>query len=150
MKLSTRGRYATRALLDIALHQEEGPVRLKDIAERQRISLQYLEHLVTPLIAGGIVSSVRGPRGGVLLARPPEKITLCEVIQLVEGPIAPVECVTDPSVCDRSRICVTRAVWGEMKTAIEKILTSNTIRDLMERQQQAKEPESAITSLLER
>lgn len=147
MKLSTRGRYATRALLDVALNQDEGPVRLRDVAERQRISLQYLEHLITPLIASGILRSVRGPHGGVLLVKSPDEITLSEVIQLVEGSIAPVECVSNPSLCDRSSSCVTRTVWEEMKTAIEKILNSTTIRDLMERQQQADEPDSLVPSL---
>ena len=80
-------------LLDLALHRDEQPVLLKDIARRQQISLSYLEHLITPLIAGDIVRSTRGPRGGVSLAKPPEEIRLGEVIQLLEGSIAPVECI---------------------------------------------------------
>jgi len=85
MKLSTRGRYGTRALLELALHQGEGPILLKDIARRQQISVQYLEHLITPLIAGGILRSTRGARGGVSLTRSPEQIKLSEVVQLLEG-----------------------------------------------------------------
>ena len=115
MKLSTRGRYGTRALLELALHHGKGPVPLKDIAQSQQISLPYLEHLITPLIAGGIVWSIRGARGGVSLARPPEEIRLSEVMQLLEGSIALVECVNDPKYCSRSDFCVTRDIWGELK-----------------------------------
>ncbi len=147
MKLSTRGRYATRAVLDVALNQDGQPVRLKDIARRQQFSLQYLEHLITPLIAGGILRSVRGPRGGVLLVKPPGDIALGKIIELVEGAVAPVECVSDPSVCDRSGGCATRPVWAEMKTAIEKILSSTTIGDLMERQDKGGGTGSVFASL---
>ena len=134
MKLSTRGRYATRALLDLALHHDEEPVLLKDIAQRQEISLPYLEHLITPLIAGGLVRSTRGAKGGISLAKPPEEIKLVEVIQLLEGSIAPVECVTNPEICPRSASCVARDVWGEIKRAINGVLQSTTLQDLVERQ----------------
>ena len=121
-------------LLDLALHQSEEPVLLKAIAQREQISLPYLEHLVTPLIAGGIVRSTRGARGGVSLAKPPEGITLSEVIQLLEGSIAPVECVNNPGVCSRSELCVTRDIWSELKKAMNGILESTTLQDLVERQ----------------
>jgi len=121
-------------LLDLALHQEEGRVRLKDIAQRQQISLKYLEHLITPLISAGLVRSIRGPRGGVSIAKSPQEIKLSEVIQLLEGSVAPVECVNNPEVCSRSTFCVTRDVWGELKKATEDILKSITIQDLVERQ----------------
>ena len=104
MRLSTRGQYGTRALLDLALHWGEEPLPLKNIAQRQQISLQYLEHLITPLIAAGIVRSVRGARGGVCLAKPPQEVRLSEVIQLLEGPITPVECVNNPRTCARSEL----------------------------------------------
>lgn len=134
MKLSTRGRYATRALLDLALHHDEEPVLLKDIAHRQEISLPYLEHLITPLIAVGIVRSTRGAKGGISLARSPEEIRLDEIIQLLEGTIVPVECVTNPEVCSRAESCVTRDVWSELKRAINGVLGSITLQDLVERQ----------------
>ena len=91
MKLSTKGQYGTRALLDLALRETAEPVPLKDIAQRQQIPLQYLEHLITPLITAGILRSIRGAKGGILLAKPPEEIRLSEVIQNLEGPIAPTE-----------------------------------------------------------
>jgi len=136
MKLSTRGQYATRALLDLALHQDEAPILIKDISRRQQISQRYLEHLITPLIAAGIIVTTRGPKGGVSLAKPPEEIGLDEVIQLLEGAIAPVECVNNPDTCMRSRSCATREVWDELRQTMTGFLKSITIRDLMERQRE--------------
>ena len=144
MRLSTRARYGTRALLDLALHQGDRPVLLKDIAQRQQISLQYLEHLITPLIAGGIVRSTRGPKGGMSLAKPPQEIRLAEVIQLLEGSAAPVECVDNPAVCPRSEFCVTRDIWGELKKAIDGVLDSTTLRDLVERQKRKERSEETM------
>ena len=136
MKLSTRARYGTRALLDLAVQGSEEPVSLKEIAQRQQISLQYLEHLMTPLIAAGMVRSVRGPKGGVLLAKIPEDIKLSEVIQLLEGSTAPVDCVDNPKLCSRSGLCVTRDVWDELKKAIDGVLEGMTLQNMVERQQQ--------------
>ena len=136
MKLSTRGRYATRALLDLACHQDGGPIQLKDIAERQQFSLQYLEHLITPLIASGMMRSARGARGGVWLARSPQEIRLSDVIGIVEGSTAPVDCVTDLEACPRSGSCVAREVWIELKEAIDRVLASKTLHDLVEMQKQ--------------
>ena len=144
MKLSTRGRYGTRALLELALHEKAGPISLKDIAQRQEIPVVYLEHLITPLIAGGIVRSTRGVRGGVSLAKPPEEIRLSEVIRLLEGSIAPVECVNNPEICSRSNSCVTRDIWSELKQAMDGILSSTTLQDLVERQSRKGTPEEAI------
>jgi Rrf2 family cysteine metabolism transcriptional repressor len=136
MKLSTRGRYATRALLDLASHQNEGPIQLKEIARRQQFSLQYLEHIITPLITSGMVRSARGARGGVWLARPPLEIKLSEVIGVVEGSTAPVDCVTNPEACPRSEFCVTREIWTELKEAMDKVLLSKTLQDLVDMQKQ--------------
>jgi len=144
MKLSTRGQYGTRALLDLALHSGEGPVILKDIAQRQQISLPYLEHLIAPLIAAGIIRSTRGARGGISLVKSPEEIKLSEVIQLLEGSIAPVECVNNPGICSRSAFCVTRDVWGELKQAIDGVLESTTLQDLVERQKRKGQPEEVM------
>jgi Rrf2 family protein len=140
MKLSTKGQYGARALLDLALHYDGNPILLKDIAKRQAISAQYLEHLVSPLIKAGIVRSIRGARGGVTLAKPPEEIKLSQVIQILEGSTAPVECVDNPEVCTRSDFCVTRDVWGEMKRAIIQVLESTTLQDLVERQREKEKP----------
>jgi len=144
MNLSTKGRYGSRALLELALHWGEGPVPLKEIAERQQISVSYLQHLIAPLVAAGIVRSTRGPRGGASLARPPQEIRLSEVIQLLEGSTAPVECVDDPSMCPRVDLCVTRDVWAEMKMAVNGVLESITLQDLAERQRRKEQPEAAM------
>jgi Rrf2 family cysteine metabolism transcriptional repressor len=144
MKLSTKGRYGLRALLDLALHQGEGLVLLKDIARRQEFSLPYLEHLITPLIAAGVVKSTRGARGGVSLIKPPSEIKLSEVVQLLEGSITPVDCVNNPALCHRSASCVTRDIWIEMKEAMSQVLDSTTLQDLVERQKRKGCPEEMM------
>ncbi len=134
MKLSTKGRYAIRALLDLAMHEDEEPVLLRAIAQRQQISLQYLEHLISPLIAAGVLRSIRGPKGGIMLARPAGEVKLSEVIQLAEGPFIPAECINNPGVCDRTEVCATRDILEELKQAMDGVLESTTLRDMVERQ----------------
>ena len=133
MKLSTRARYGTRALLDLALNNGDNPVQLKDIAQRQEISLAYLEHIVSPLVGAGIVSSTRGVGGGLRLSRDPEDIDLAEVVGLLEGTLIPVQCVGSPEVCNRVEGCVTREVWDELGRVIDGYLKSITLKDLVER-----------------
>ena len=149
MKLSTRSRYGTRALVDIALNSSGKPVQLKDIAKRQEISTLYLEHIIMPLIAAGIVRSTRGAGGGVWLARPPEDIKLSEVISILEGSVALVECVDDPNYCPRHDFCVTIEVWRELKAAMNKVLEGKTVADLVERQKKknAEQPAAAMYSI---
>jgi Rrf2 family transcriptional regulator, cysteine metabolism repressor len=134
MKLSTRTRYGMRALVDLAIHNDGQPVQLKDIAERQQISLSYLEHLIIPLISAGFVKSTRGAKGGVALAKPADQIHLKEVLETLEGPLAPVDCLRDSKNCPRSGVCATQDIWGEMKEAMEKVLDANTLQDLADRQ----------------
>lgn len=134
MKLSTRTRYGTRALLDLARHRGDKPVQLKEIAQRQDISLHYLEHIITPLVGAGIVRSIRGARGGIQMSKRPEQVKLSEVVALLEGVITPVDCITDPESCRRSGTCVTRDIWREMKDAMDKTLGSITLQDLVERE----------------
>ena len=136
MKLSTKGRYGTRIILDLAQHQNESPVPLRDIARRQEISLSYLEHLITPLLSAGIIRSTRGARGGISLLEQPSSIKLSEVVQLLEGSLAPVDCVNNPKLCPRSDTCATRDIWDEMKEAINNVLESKTLQDLVEMQKQ--------------
>ena len=141
MKLSTRGRYGVRTLLDLALHQDEGLTLLKDIARRQEFSLPYLEHLIAPLIAAGLVKSTRGARGGVSLVKRPAEIKLGEAVELLEGPIAPADCVSHPESCHRSYFCVARDVWVEMREAMSQVLNSTTLQDLVDRQKGKGHPE---------
>lgn len=133
MRLSTKSRYGTRAVLDIAL-QDEKVVRLKDIAERQQLSLSYLEHLITPLIIGSILRSNRGREGGISLAKPAEEIKVSEIVQVLEGPTVTVDCVKNPSLCERSESCVTRDLWAEVNQAMDTVLESTTIADLVKKQ----------------
>jgi Rrf2 family transcriptional regulator, cysteine metabolism repressor len=130
MKLSTRTRYGMRALMDLTLNSTGQPVQLKDIANRQQISLSYLEHLVIPLIAAGIIKSSRGSHGGIMLAKPPQEVSLKKIMEVLEGPLAPVDCLKDHKSCSRSGVCATQDIWGEMQSAMEKILESKTLSDL--------------------
>jgi len=133
MKVSTRGRYGIRAVLELALRQNEMPVSLKDIASSQKISLQYLEHLITPLINGGIIKSSRGAKGGISLTRHPSEIKLIDIIRLLEGPVSPVECVQSPECCVRSGYCAVRDIWLDIKKAVDNVLESTTVQDLIEK-----------------
>ncbi|HHF98660.1 MAG TPA: Rrf2 family transcriptional regulator [Candidatus Aerophobetes bacterium] len=143
MKLSTKGRYGARAMVDMALHEDQAPILLKDIAKRQGISEKYLEHIITSLKVAGLVKSIRGARGGYILARPASQIKLSHIIRALEGSAAPVECVDDPKLCSRVGICVTRDVWMKIKEKIEEILESVSLKDLAE--QQKKKQEEGLT-----
>ncbi|MBE9505844.1 MAG: RrF2 family transcriptional regulator [Chloroflexi bacterium] len=147
MKLSTRTRYGMRAVLDIALHSGGAPVRLRDIADRQGVSLSYLEHIIGPLIAGRILRSARGAGGGVSLLRKPDSILLSEIVSLLEGPLAAVDCVLHPDVCPRSGSCATRGLWTEMAEAMDSVLGSRTLVDLMTRDGEDKVGSCAPTAL---
>ncbi|OGN91150.1 MAG: hypothetical protein A2158_05455 [Chloroflexi bacterium RBG_13_46_14] len=144
MKLSTKARYGTRALLEIALHEGNSLIQLKDVAENQQISLPYLEQLMRPLVAGGYVISTTGPKGGVLLARNPSDIKMIDIIQLYEGSIALVSCVDKPDLCDRSSSCVTRDLWSELKDVMCGVLGSKTLQDLVNRQKEKDESKEVM------
>lgn len=133
MRLSTKGRYSARTMLDLALHLGEGPVLVKDISERQSISRGYLEQLFIPLRSAGLVKSARGASGGFTLARPPSEIWLTEIMEVTEGSTAPVPCVDEPGFCTQSNECTTREVWVEMKRACDSLLDSITLQDLVDR-----------------
>ncbi|HBT20232.1 MAG TPA: Rrf2 family transcriptional regulator [Peptococcaceae bacterium] len=131
-RISTKGSYGLRAVLDIAKNSRGKPVPLKDIAERQEISEGYLEQLLTVLRRAGIVKSIRGQSGGFILAKKPQDISVGEIIRVLEGPIAPMDCVEDgtyPS-CDNINQCVLRLVWLRLKERIEEAVDTITIEDL--------------------
>jgi Rrf2 family protein len=132
-----------QALLDLELHREgDSPIPLKDIAQRQEISHAYLEQMITPLIAGGIIRSIRGPKGGVVLTKQAKDINLKEIVEILEGATDPVECLVNAKICPRSRLCAARDTWGEMKIAIDRLLVSTTLQDLVERQKDKEKIES--------
>ncbi len=134
MKLSTRAQYGTRLLLDLALNANGAPVHLKDVARRQQISLQYLEHLVTPLAGAGLVRTMRGPNGGVSLLKPPQEISLSEVVGALEGRVRLVECIERPESCTRAESCAVRDLWSELGGAMDSVLGAMTLQELAERQ----------------
>ena len=144
MRLSTKGRYGARAMLDLALNSGEGPVLLRDIAKRQEVSEKYLEHSITTLRKAGLVRSIRGARGGYVLAKLPSQIRLSEIMEVLEGSMAPVECVDDPQVCRRAQLCVTRDIWAKMKEAIDNILESITLQDMVEEQNRKKNSKAIV------
>lgn len=144
MRLSTKGTYATRAMLDLALHDGQGPVVLKDIARRQEISERYLGHLMDALKVAGLVRSARGSRGGFTLGKPPDQISLIDIIRIAEGAIPVVDCVDDPEVCPRVDSCATRDVWMEVKKAICDVLQSVTLQELVERQRKKENHEAEL------
>ena len=130
MSFSTRTRYSLRALVDLALHESESPVRLREVAERQKLSLGYLRQLAMPLEAAGMVRSVRGAKGGYFLARPADGITVAEVARLFEESFAPTECTGSPGRCEMEHDCGARSLWVEVKQVVERVLEGTTIADV--------------------
>ena len=133
MRISTKGRYGLRTLMDIALHQAKGPVTLNEIAERQAISVKYLWQVINPLKTSGLLNVTRGAKGGYVLARRPEDITMLEVVTNLEGPMSVVECITKEDACDRLNSCIARTVWLEVNRAVEKALGGITLAELLRR-----------------
>ncbi len=134
MKISTRGRYALRMMLDLAVSGEEH-VTLKSIAERQEISNKYLEQIITVLSRAGYVKSVRGPQGGYKLARPAREYTVGMILRLIEGSLVPVACMDDePNQCPRCDSCVTLEVWQQIDAAVSNVVDNITLEDLVNRQ----------------
>ena len=123
-------------MLDLALHSGEGAVMVRDIGARQQISTRYLEQLLFSLKLAGLVSSERGMRGGFTLAKQPAEIKLIDIVQVLDGPIAPVRCVDEPSLFSRSSYCAVRDIWVEVKEAANKVLESVTLADLVKRHKQ--------------
>ncbi|HID94193.1 MAG TPA: Rrf2 family transcriptional regulator [bacterium (Candidatus Stahlbacteria)] len=134
MKLSTRVRYGMRMMLDLALHWDSGAVRLRDIAERQEISKKYLEQIVIPLEAAGLVRSIRGVGGGYVLARAPAEIRLDEIVRILGGPLTLIDCVEDPRCCSRVNSCATRDLWRRMADALSRVLEPESLQDLVNKQ----------------
>jgi Rrf2 family iron-sulfur cluster assembly transcriptional regulator len=133
MKLSTRSRYGTRLLLDLAQHYKEGPIQLGDIARRQGVSVKYLEQIIIPLKKAHYIKSVRGPKGGHILTKAPEEITVAEIVALLEDSTSLVECIEDTTVCERANICPTRLLWKEVSEAMFGKLQAITLADLVKK-----------------
>ena len=139
MKISTRGRYATRAMIELASRGGPEPIQLRQVAKAQGISGKYLEQLLAALKRGKLVKSVLGARGGYVLSKPASEITVLDIVEAVEGCVAPVHCVDDPSGCDRLAGCVMHELWSDVRDAVVNVLQNTTLERLTERDRQGKE-----------
>ena len=137
MKISTKGRYALRLMLDLAYNHTGSFIPIKNISQRQDISDKYLEQIITQLSRAGLVKSARGAQGGYMLAKEPQEYTVGEILRLLEGNLAPVACVDDTKEAStRADECVTMEVWREIKDAVNKVVDNITLADLVEQQRQ--------------
>lgn len=132
MKLSTRSRYGTRMMLDLAQHYDKGPIQIGDIAKRQDISGKYLEQLIIPLKKVDLIKSLRGPKGGHMLAKPPDEITVGDIVKVLEGGISLSNCIENPYECNRSSSCLTRGIWEEATKAMHDKLNSMSLSKMIE------------------
>lgn len=137
MKISTKGRYALRLMLDLALHDSDAPIRIKDIAARQDISDKYLEQIISSLNKAGYVKSIRGPQGGYKLTKDPSYYTVGMILRLTEGSLAPVACLEDEeNACTRQDDCATLELWKQLDEAIKSVVDTITLAKLVEWQEQ--------------
>ncbi len=135
MKLSTKGRYGLKAILDLAVHGNEGHVALKSIAERQGLSENYLEQLFAALKKAKLVKSVRGSQGGYLLGNSPQKISVGDILRALEGSMAPTDCVSEGCLtanCSNTDNCVTRGVWEKIRDGINNVIDNITLQELVD------------------
>ena len=136
MIVSTKGRYALRVMIDLAEHRTEKYVPLKEVAARQEISEKYLENILKVLVQNGFLEGLRGKGGGYRLTREPDQYTVGEILTLTEGSLAPVACVEDEDTCDKMNDCATVLVWKKMNEAINQVVDSITLADLVDYERQ--------------
>lgn len=146
MKMSTRGRYGLRAMMELARHCGEGPVPVETIASNQEISGKYIHNLMASLHSAGLVRTVRGPKGGYELARPPSEITALDAVEALEGKNVLVECVADASSCRRAGRCTARDIWCEVAASIDGVLRKLTLAEIVSRQR-SKQGEATTYSI---
>lgn len=133
MRISTKGRYALRLMLDLAIYDTGDPVRIRDIAARQEISEKYLEQIISILNKAGYVKSIRGPQGGYHLMKDPAQYTVGMILRLTEGSLAPVACLEDEvNTCERQESCVTLRLWRMLNQAVSDVVDRVTLSDLVE------------------
>lgn len=133
MKISTKGRYALRLMLDLAQHNTGEMIRIKDISERQKISEKYLEQIITSLKRAGYVKSLRGAQGGYRLAKEPEEYTVGMILRLTEGNMAPVACLEDEiNECTRAENCISLRLWKMLDEAVKGVIDHVTLQDMLE------------------
>ena len=131
-------------MVELASHYGEGPIELKEIAKKENISLKYLEQVINPLRADGLVKAIRGAKGGYSLGKPPSEICLYDVIETLEGPLNLLECLGDAKACQKVSSCVTREIWKEVSDAISKIFYSVTLEEMVNRKREKEKSSSAM------
>lgn len=131
MKLSTRGRYGTLLMIELAKNYGKGPTSMSVVSRNRNISVKYLEHLIIPLKKGDLITSMRGPKGGHMLTRSPKSITLWDILLLLESRSSLVDCSCDESVCRNTKMCPVRPVWGEVLNAMMKVFKKTTLEDVL-------------------
>ena len=136
MKISTKGRYGLRMMIDIAMNQNEGPVSVRDIARRQSLSDKYLEQIITQANKAGLLKSIRGAGGGYQLSRPAKDISVGEILRVMEGSLSPVECVRErgeePAPCQNAGECATYELWRDIKTAVDQVIDNRSLQDMID------------------
>lgn len=132
MKLSTKGKYGLKAIFELSLHVNEGPMPLNIIASKQKIPEQYLEQIFSTLKRSKLITSVRGAQGGYLLNKAPNEVTVGDVLTILEGPVALSQCIIDEGVCENANDCSTKLVWEKLKIGIEDVLNSITLQDMVD------------------
>ncbi len=144
MKISTKGRYGVRILLDLARHENGTPRLIRDIAESQQISEKYISRLIIDLRRAGIVRSIRGAKGGFRLAKNPREVTLLDIIEVMEGPLSIVNCVRSPGKCPRNSSCATREIWDSLNSDIRESMRKVTLQHIIESDQKQNLAEGAL------
>ncbi len=132
MKISTRVRYGARLMVELGLHYGQGPFYLKQIAKLEDISEKYLSQIIIPLKNSGLVKSFRGAKGGYALSRPPDEISMRQIVSVLDGDLDMVKCIKDASICTRVSACVTRGLWDDMGNAVRNVLDAVTLQSLVE------------------
>jgi len=131
MKLSTRGRYGTRLMVELAKNYGKGPLSMTEVSKKQGIPVKYLEQIIIPLKKASLVSSIRGPKGGHMLAKPPDQINIWEVLLLLESKLTLIDCLTNEAACENAGTCLVRPLWGRALDAIMKLFKETTLSDLL-------------------
>jgi Rrf2 family protein len=134
VKLSTKGRYGVKAMVDLAIHYGEEPSSIKSISERQKISEYYLEQLFSPLRKANLIKSIRGAQGGYILSRSPKDITVADIMEVLEGPIEISDCIdgNTENSCSNIDCCATRLLWSRIKESIDTVMESTTLQDMVD------------------
>lgn len=140
MRLSTRGRYGTRLMIELAKHYGEGPLSVSDISKNLSIPVKYLEQLIIPLKKAALVSSVRGPKGGHMLSRPADEISLWHILTLLETKFSFVDCLTDDGVCDSIATCPIRPFWSEAFRGMRELFKETSLLDVLSSSEGSQKP----------